>query len=112
MPVINTHKKASTYTSRRNSIDHHRQLSTRAAGTSTHHFDAGSPHHNHNNYDAFGDVDGAPVEIHRIPDNQVELSDEQKNEVFTKVITATNPKIDKNAVRFNYVEGKFALNPT
>src|SRR6185312_5128196 len=53
------------------------------------------------------------IEVRRTPDDQIRhLTEEQLNEVFTKVITATNPNVSKALTRFNYQEGVFKVAPT
>lgn len=52
-----------------------------------------------------------PLEVKRVPDQQIQdLTPEQKAEVFTKVLSATNPKVSKATVYFNYAEGVFKPN--
>lgn len=50
----------------------------------------------------------APTEVHRTPADQLtHLTEEQKNEVFTKTITAADPNVKKGLARFDYTEGTF-----
>ena len=59
-------------------------------------------------YSADFDPSGAPTEVHRIPADQLtHLSDEQRNEVFTKTITAANPQLARHLTRFDYAEGGY-----
>ena len=59
-------------------------------------------------YSADFDPSGAPTEVHRVPVDQLShLSDEQKNEVFTKTITAANPQLARALTRFDYGEGGY-----
>ena len=59
-------------------------------------------------YSADFDPSGAPTEVHRVPTDQLtHLSDEQRNEVFTKTITAANPQLARHLTRFDYAEGGY-----
>jgi dynein intermediate chain 1 len=52
------------------------------------------------------------IEVPCVPEDQIkELTAEQKNEVFTKIITATDPNVSKAVTRFHYREGVFKLDP-
>lgn len=62
---------------------------------------------------SFDHEDMQPVEKKIIPEDQVDdLTTEQLNEVFTKVITATNPNHAKGVTRFNYKEGAYIADTT
>jgi len=58
-------------------------------------------------YDANADNDMQPIEVRRTPADQIRLTPEQLNEVFTKVLTATNPNVSTAITRFSYSEGSF-----
>ena len=55
------------------------------------------------------DEDGemAPVEVARVPAGQVQLTEEQLGEVFTKTITAADPNVPKKKTQFDYTENEF-----
>ena len=54
------------------------------------------------------DPSGAPLEVHRIPHDQVtSLTEEQKQEVFTKVLSAINPQAPRSLTRFDYGEASY-----
>jgi len=56
-------------------------------------------------FDASAEYDSQPLEVKRIPDSQIKnLSTEQLNEVFTKLIYATDPNVNRATTRFNYQE--------
>lgn len=58
------------------------------------------------------EFDLQPVEMKRAPEDQVKgLSEEQLNEVFTKVITATDPNVSRTGVRFHFREGAYKPDP-
>ena len=41
------------------------------------------------------------------PDDQLQLSEKELKEEFTRVLTADNPHAPQNVVRFNFKEGNF-----
>lgn len=49
----------------------------------------------------------APVEVARVPQGQVQLTEEKLIEVFTKTITAADPNVPKKKTCFDYTEGEF-----
>lgn len=54
-----------------------------------------------------------PIEVRRVPADQIEgLSEEQKNEVFTKLLTALDPNVSTCTTRFNYENLEFKLSPS
>ena len=54
------------------------------------------------------DPSGAPLEVHRVPHDQVtSLTEEQRNEVFTKVLAAINPQAPRSLTRFDYGEASY-----
>lgn len=53
------------------------------------------------------DENMAPKEENRIPEGQVQLTEEQLGEVYTKTITAADPNIPKKKTRFDYTEMEF-----
>jgi len=55
------------------------------------------------------EIDLQPVEKHIKPDTQIELTEEEKNEVFTKTITAADPNVATSITRYDYVEGEFKV---
>jgi len=55
------------------------------------------------------DIDLPPEEIYKRPDDQEKLTEEQKNEVFTKTITAADPNVATTITRFDYTEGEFKV---
>lgn len=64
-------------------------------------------------YEHNAEHDLQPIEVRRTPDDQVtNLTEEQLGEVFTKVLTATNPNISKSLTRFSYAEGVFKPAPS
>lgn len=72
-----------------------------------------SEHGDDDEYDANADIDMQPIEVRRTPDDQIRnLSTEQLNEVFTKMITATNPNVSRALSRFSYQEGVFKSAPS
>lgn len=49
-----------------------------------------------------------PIEVRMVPEDQIKgLTDEQKHEVFTKALTATDPHAPKAVVTFNVKDGVF-----
>lgn len=55
------------------------------------------------------EVDLPPEELLEKPANQEDLTEEQKNEVFTKTITAADPNVATTITRFDYTEGEFKV---
>lgn len=56
------------------------------------------------------DLDQPPTEVKKIPENQIaDLTEEQLNEVFTKVISAGDPRVAKNQVMYNFETKEFGL---
>ncbi len=47
--------------------------------------------------------------MHKVPHDQVELTEEQKQAQSTKVITAVNPNAAKNITRYNFKTGEFKV---
>ena len=70
-----------------------------------------SPSSSSHEYAEF-DASGAPQEVHRVPTDQISsLSEEQKNEVFTKVLSAVNPQAARGLTRFDYAEASYKAVP-
>lgn len=52
--------------------------------------------------------DMAPIEVKRVPESQVqELTEEQLNETFTRVVTAADPNAPTGLTVYNHVSGEF-----
>jgi dynein intermediate chain 1 len=45
------------------------------------------------------------------PYNQVELSDTERKEEITRVLTATDPNLPKNLTKYNYREKAYKIDP-
>lgn len=59
------------------------------------------------------DNNSQPIEVRRVPEDQVQgLDQSQLSEVFTKVITATDPNVSKSIARFSYKEMAYKADPT
>ena len=52
-----------------------------------------------------------PIIIKKPPDNQLKLTDEQKNEEHTRVLTANDPNLPNNISKYNYKEKSFKQDP-
>lgn len=56
------------------------------------------------------DLDQPPTEVKKVPENQIpDLTEEQLNEVFTKVISAGDPRAPKGRTKYDYETGEFKL---
>lgn len=53
------------------------------------------------------DVDMAPIEVRKKPSDQVQLTDEQLGETFTKYIGGSDPNVCPNTVLFKHADGQF-----
>jgi len=75
--------------------------------------EGGHHYHDDDDYDPNADdADMQPIEVRRTPDDQIRhLTEEQLGEVFTKVLTATNPNVSRALQRFAHAEGVFKPAP-
>mmetsp|Transcript_19067 Transcript_19067/g.26758 ORF Transcript_19067/g.26758 Transcript_19067/m.26758 type:complete len:278 (-) Transcript_19067:1709-2542(-) len=55
------------------------------------------------------EIDLQPVEKHIKPDTQIDLTEEQKDEVFTKTINAADPNVATSITRYDYEVGEYKI---